>query len=264
MPNDLDFLAAIERESRRFGVCLQTADPEARVPTCPEWSAADLLWHLTEVQLFWAAIVHGRLDSPDAAKALMPGRPEAFSDLLRLYDRASNTLIEDLGACESTTPMWTWFDQDQTAGFVRRRQAHEALIHRLDAEAVTGAATPIDLLLAVDGVDEVLCVMFGEAPPWGAVTPSGGRGVVAAVDTARSWGVGFGRLIGTSPNTGTIFDEAVLTIGNPPTNPEFIVAADAATLDTWLWNRPASNDVQLTGSADGIERFVEVIRGGVQ
>ncbi len=264
MTNDLDFLAAIERESRRFRACLEAAEPAARVPTCPDWNAADLLWHLAEVQLFWAAIVHGRLDSPEAAKAQVPDRPTAFSDLLWLCDQATTTLIGGLAACDPATPMWTWFDEDQTAGFVRRRQAHEALIHRLDAEAVLGAATSIDPLLAVDGVDEVLCVMFGEAPPWAVVTPLGGIGLVTATDVDRSWGVGFGRFIGTSPNTGTVFDENVLTITVPPTDPEFSVVADAATLNTWLWNRPTAGDVQFTGAPDGIGRFTAVIRGGVQ
>jgi len=45
-------------------------------------------------------------------------------------------------------------------GFVRRRQAHEVLIHRLDAELTAGVdASAMDPRLSADGVDELLRVM---------------------------------------------------------------------------------------------------------
>ena len=53
--------------------------------------------------------------------------------------------------------VWSWAN-DQTAGFSYRRQAHEALIHRLDAELAGGERTAIDARLAADGVGEVLGV----------------------------------------------------------------------------------------------------------
>jgi hypothetical protein len=51
------------------------------------------------------------------------------------------TSTEDLqrvlaGAADPET-VWTW-SQNRSVGFVRRRQAHEALIHRRDAELVVG------------------------------------------------------------------------------------------------------------------------------
>ena len=52
------YLAALERETRRARECLADADPAARVPSCPDWSADDLLWHLGgEVQDFWAWVI---------------------------------------------------------------------------------------------------------------------------------------------------------------------------------------------------------------
>lgn len=62
--------------------------------------------------------------------------------------------------------MWTW-SNEQSSSFVLRRQAHEALIHRLDAELVVGDCSPIDPLLAVDGVDEALRLMYCDTPAWG-------------------------------------------------------------------------------------------------
>ena len=71
--------------------------------------------------------------------------------------------------------------------FVRRRQAHEALIHRLDAELVAGDPTPVDRDLASDGVDEVLTIVHGELPSWATFTPDGTVGTVETSDTDRTW-----------------------------------------------------------------------------
>ena len=59
------YLAHLEAESRRFRDVLADCDPAARVPGCPDWDAADLLWHLGgEVQDFWAWVVSHRPRAP--------------------------------------------------------------------------------------------------------------------------------------------------------------------------------------------------------
>ncbi|WP_235738737.1 maleylpyruvate isomerase N-terminal domain-containing protein [Nocardioides alcanivorans] len=63
------YLDHLFHESARFRAVLTDADPEARVPSCPEWNAADLLRHLTEVQYFWARTINHRPDSPTRRSA---------------------------------------------------------------------------------------------------------------------------------------------------------------------------------------------------
>jgi hypothetical protein len=46
--------------------------------------------------------------------------------------------------------------EQQSLGLFLRRQAHEALIHRLDAELTMGERTPMDADINADGVDEAL------------------------------------------------------------------------------------------------------------
>ncbi|MGH3644162.1 MAG: maleylpyruvate isomerase N-terminal domain-containing protein, partial [Mycobacterium sp.] len=53
----MDRLAIIDSESRRLADVLEGVDPDQRCPTCPEWTASDLLWHLTNVHFFWAGIL---------------------------------------------------------------------------------------------------------------------------------------------------------------------------------------------------------------
>ena len=54
------YLDHIRTESARFREVLADCDPSARVPACPDWDAADLLWHLAGVQVFWAKVVRHR------------------------------------------------------------------------------------------------------------------------------------------------------------------------------------------------------------
>ena len=75
----LDRLRVIDGEARRFADVLTPVNPATRVPTCPDWDAADLLWHLTEVHLFWAGILRAdaRTDQPvGAVDAAKPGPPK--------------------------------------------------------------------------------------------------------------------------------------------------------------------------------------------
>ena len=257
----MDYLAHLRVDSDRFANALAACNPAARVPSCPDWTAADLLWHLGEVQLFWGTIVAERLDDPDLADEAKPPRPDDYGELLEFYRRASATLVDALDATPPATAVWTWFDADHSAGFVRRRQAHEAVIHRLDAELTAGDVTEIDPELANDGVAEVFDWMYSGVPAWGQHDRSGARGRVSATDTGSEWFVQLGAFSGTSPNTGTTYtDEGTITRVDPG-EAAFSVTGTARDLDAWLWNRPTLAEVSLDGDHG---RFVEIIRSGVQ
>jgi uncharacterized protein (TIGR03083 family) len=258
----IDFLAHIRAESARFLDALSDTDPAAPVPTCPDWTAADLLWHLAEVQLLWGTIVRDRLDDPDPAEAAKPPRPADYGELSELYREASATLVNALAETADDVAVWTWLDREQTAGFVRRRQAHEALVHRIDAELTAGhPVSDIDRALATDGVLEVLDWMYGGVPDWATHTIDGPVGRVATTDTGAEWFVQLGRWSGHSPNTGKDYtDELTMTLREAGAT-AFTVSGASRDLDAWLWNRPTWQDVALDGDTAGFEA---VIRSGVQ
>jgi uncharacterized protein (TIGR03083 family) len=257
----IDFLAHLLSESARFADVLAGTDPGAPVPSCPEWTAADLLWHLAEVQLLWGTIVRERLADPGPAEAAKPARPDDYGELLRLYGAASSMLADAIAATRDDVPVWTWFAADQSAGFIRRRQAHEALIHRLDAELTAGAVTDVDVDLATDGVAEVLEWMYSGVPEWAEHTIDGPTGAVVTTDTERRWLVRLDRWSGTSPNTArTYVDEPSLTLV-PDGATSFDVSGAARDLDAWLWNRPTLTPVVRNGDCAAFEA---VIRSGVQ
>jgi len=243
-------------ESARFADALAAADPAAPVPTCPEWTAADLLWHLTETQVLWAVVVRDRLAEPGPAQAAKPPRPADHRELVALARDTTAMLAAALDDADDAEPVWTWFPGEHTVGFVRRRQAHEALIHRIDAElAAGGPVSPVDRYLATDGVTEVLHLTCDDTPSWASRVPDGPLGEITTTDTDASWLVRLGRLTGTSPRTGDVWDFAALTWATEGT-PAFSVSGSAADVDAWLWNRAADTAVTRSGDHAAFDALV--------
>jgi uncharacterized protein (TIGR03083 family) len=264
----LDYLAHLERESARFLVALQGAPPDTPVPTCPDWSAEDLLWHLAEVQWFWGEIVRSGTDDPEPVQAAKPARPAGREALAEFYQVASGGLLAALAAADPADAAWTW-SSDHTVGFVRRRQAHEALVHRVDAELAAGLRTPLDPLLAADGVDEALRVMYSGLPEWGTYTPTAGPVRVGATDTTAAWLLTVGRFVGTDPDSGREYDEAVLEIADDPGRGDdvevvAVVSGAAGDLDCHLWNRPPLGPVERDGDPGALAALDVVLAEGIQ
>jgi uncharacterized protein (TIGR03083 family) len=260
----LDFLAHLRSESARFAEAVAAADPSARVPSCPDWDADDLLWHLADVQWFWGTIVAGRLtESPD--DEAHPPRPSERAAIRDFYDASSATLAESLETTADDVPMWTW-SNDHTAGFIRRRQAHEALIHRVDAELTAGTRTPLDPDLSDDGIDEVLRVMYGGVPTWGTFTARPAQTIrFGTTDTGHTWVATLGQFVGTDPDGDTALDVLDLRVADTddgaPTAAE--VRGSAADLDCWLWRRPALGEIERTGDPDVLDAFDATISDGI-
>ena len=260
---ELDYLADIHRESTRFHAVLSTADPGAPVQSCPGWTAEDLLWHLTEVQTFWGSIVRERRQEFGGRGVTKPDVD--YQGLLDGFAAASAALQQALAQTPVDVPVWTWAD-DQTAGFVRRRQAQEVLIHRLDAELLSNATTPLDPTLASDGVDEILTVMYGARPAWTAFAPSGHTGRILATDTGTSWDLRPGRSIGTDPGTGETHDRPAVEVSRPGGNgaASFTVTGSAAQLDAWLWRREVFGEPVISGDPAASELFLAVLASGIR
>src|ERR1700709_2096424 len=63
-----EYLTVLQRANTRFADAAAQAvlahGWTARVPGCPDWTLADLVWHLAEVQNFWAWVVRTRAVDP--------------------------------------------------------------------------------------------------------------------------------------------------------------------------------------------------------
>ncbi|HLN76040.1 MAG TPA: maleylpyruvate isomerase family mycothiol-dependent enzyme [Nocardioidaceae bacterium] len=260
----LDYLAHLREESARFVAVLREAPADGQVPTCPDWQPDDLLWHLGEVQWFWGAIVNDRVTDPESLEH--PDRPPSREELLAFFEESTKALQSALAETDPAEHRWTWSD-DQTVGFIRRRQAHEALIHRVDAELTADLErAPMDPALASDGVDEALRVMFAGCPPWGRLELDDTANLrVRATDTGASWRVTLGRFSGTSPKGKTYTDEPDIEVAATDTGEDVqaTVEGNASDLDCWLWGRPTVEALHRSGDESVHARFQDIVSQGV-
>ena len=241
----LDLLEDIRRESDRFHAVLSSCDPGARVPACPEWDAADLLWHLTDVQWFWTRVITTRPAAPPEDLE-HPARPESYDELLSGFAAQSAALVEALAEAGPDAEAWHW-SAVQTAGTSYRRQAHEALIHRLDAEQTAGQVTPLDPALAADGVLEALDVMYGGEHP--DFVGAGAHVAIGLTDTGDTIVLEPGR-IEAGRHTGP---HLVVRSASAPALAT--VTGTAADVDAWLWHRVPDSAVTFSGSPELLEAF---------
>lgn len=244
------YLDHIRTESARFVAVLEGCPPDARVPSCPDWDAADLLWHLTEVQHSWDHVIRHRPAAPEDYAE--PTRPATYDELLAAFRSTHAAFGEALRAAPPADAAWFWSgDPDhQNVAHLARRQAHEALIHRLDAELAAGRVTALPPALAADGIDEVLDVMYGGLPPWGRFEPREQYAEFRASDTGTSVWVRLGTFSGTTPDgverSGEP-DQHVVT--DPGVAADLLVTGTAGDLDAWLWHRGDEDRVTITGDA---------------
>lgn len=132
--------------------------PQRTVPTCPEWTGADLLAHLTAFASWLRGLYEG---SGDLSSPLPDVSPEAAT---REWDETSTGLLTILRETDPQTAVPNWSTGAQTAAFWLRRCAQDVAIHRWDAARLVNdnpRAVPADI--ALDGIDEYLNVFVSTA-----------------------------------------------------------------------------------------------------
>ena len=152
-------IEAVARESAALADALAAGPRDARVPSCPDWSVADLAEHVGRFTGFWTHVLCEGTGRPKPAAPDPP--PEG--DLGDWYRALSGHLVEELRATPPDIEVWTWKDDEHTPAFVARRAAHELAVHRVDAQLARGSHTPVEAALAADGIDEAL-MLAGVAP----------------------------------------------------------------------------------------------------
>jgi hypothetical protein len=168
---------------------------------------------------------------------------------------------------DAGTACWSWHAEGRSIGWVRRRQAHEALIHRVDAELAAGDRTPLPGDLAADGVDEILRFMLDVHPlqPWAVFEPDGTTAVIALDDGSPSWAMSLGRFRGTSPTSGNTYDLAALElVDDGVADPHAVIRGEAADIDLWLWGRGAVDRLRVEGDPGVADRIRETAAESTQ
>jgi uncharacterized protein (TIGR03083 family) len=162
-------LALIDDRSAALRSAAAAAGLEARVPGCPDWAVADLVAHLGEVHLVWAAdVAAGPASAPPADDVV--GDTTPHGDLLTWSAQATARLIAALTEAGPDRMCWTWWEETgvapNTAGAVARHQVQEAGVHAFDAQQAGGRPEPLPPAVAADGVAEYLTVELPTNGPW--------------------------------------------------------------------------------------------------
>ncbi len=211
------------------------------VPTCPDWTVADLVGHLGGVQGFWTALLDEAAPQ-DAPRPSRPSRPSPPPDpeLLDWFRAGVDVMVAILAPLDPATPQWNWSERDQTIGWVQRRMAHESVMHCWDGCNAVGVAEPIDTEIAVDGIDEFLDVFVGARAE--RITGPVETVHVHVTDGEGEWLLTAG--------------EGSTSLARTHAKGDVAVRGPASDLLLALWSRPRSDQVEIIGDASVLDRLL--------
>jgi len=204
------------------------------------------------VQFYWSLVIESRPADPGEP---VPPRPDTHAGLLAFFDEQSARMLTALGAADPADVAATWKRDDQSVAFIYRRQAHEALIHRLDAELAAGQVTALDPRLAADGVDELLDVMFGGCPDWGTYSPLPHYVRIDLTDVDEQVWVQLGHFDGTDPDGVGHHEDDIRVVEDPSVEPDAVIEGPAGPIDAWLWRRGDDSEIKVHGDKALYDHF---------
>lgn len=233
-----DYLPYLRQEGARFAAALRAADPDARVPTCPQWTLHDLAGHLGGVHEWVCAVVTtGPQERRDGS---------ADGDPADWYERRLTRLIDTLLDLGPEHECWTHQSDNRRCGYWFRRQAHEIAMHRADAELAISGVASYPAELARDGIGEVLDLWLPRIAHHQGPQPLAAPLSLYAVDTGDRWLL--------TPRS----DAAPTAVGPHATGESAVeVRGTAADLLFGLWKRPSSLDI--SGDRPLTEEFLAAV-----
>ncbi|QZZ28233.1 maleylpyruvate isomerase family mycothiol-dependent enzyme [Streptomyces sp. ST1015] len=229
-----DLLRLLDDRSTAFRTAVAAAPRlDVQVPTCPEWTLADLAHHIGEGRRRWATIVQaGPADAPPPpVPAALPKDREAISEWLA---ESTRQLLDALTEAGPDQGCWTWWTASQspaTTGAVARHQLQQLLVHTYDAQLTVGAPHALPAAIAQDGVAEFLTTCCATSSPW----PHTPATLDFRTTDAPAW-----RL--TLSPTG-----AQATTPPPPTPPTASVEGTASEIVLYLHGRTPVTSLKTTG-----------------
>jgi uncharacterized protein (TIGR03083 family) len=242
------WLAALRSEGPAILRTLAEADPTAPVPSCPEWTVADLLGHLVR-QYRWVNghVARGLVTAPE------PARPEgAPTATLADYESAFTDLLATLDILDPEMPAWNPAPQAKKVAFWHRRVANDTAVHRWDAQmAALGLTEPLEAKQAADIVSEVLDTLLPAGSGHGRPDRHG-MVALSAGDVDHTWHIRLRESGGVALlDTDTILDDDDL-------HERVVATGSASDLALALWGRVGLDVLAVSGD----ERLLECLRVG--
>jgi uncharacterized protein (TIGR03083 family) len=225
----------LAEEVERVAGVVAEVPADARVPSCPDWNVGELALHLGRVHRWADGLVGTLADGPQAAA-------DAFEDLgpptAAWLRSGGTTLVGTLRAADPDAAMWAW-GADQHVRFWSRRQLHETLVHRIDAELAGGLVSTASSEVAADAIDELLMNLPMAArfsPKVANLHGDGRRLALVPSDAEEAWTI----TLGTDG----------FAVGARSTTAEATLSGPALALLLVLYRRRALEGSGLTVSGD--------------
>lgn len=222
------FVQAAETHSEGLEKAAVAAGADAPVPSCPGWTMRRLVRHIARVH----SSVAKATNDPSGTDVRGETAPEDWDALLSWWQEQRREL-RTLFSRDPNTPAWLPFpSHPQRLSSWARRMAHEAAIHRLDAElALTEETTEFDPEFAADGIDELLMMLVYQHHDWANDTTDG-TVLVHTNDADRVWAVHMSA--GHPPR-----------FAQQPPEPDVMIEGTADAVYRAVWRRPST--VTITG-----------------
>jgi len=241
------YLDAVRANASLMVDAARRAGAGAPVPTCPEWTVADLAAHQGRVFRWMSAMVEGR--SAEFIHPKTVGELPDGEDPIEWLAAGADRALEVLGQADPDAPVWNWLDRGPgPARFWHRRMAHEVAVHRADAEAAAGRTEPTPVTpaeLASDGIDEYLHLLPLRA---GGDLPAEltGSWHFHTTDAAGEWVV--------------VVGDGGITITREHAKADVAVRGPASDLQYCLYNRRGVDGLEIFGDPARLAAWRERIR----
>ncbi|TSB18231.1 maleylpyruvate isomerase family mycothiol-dependent enzyme [Streptomyces sp. NBC_01525] len=157
------YCAELLAEAEAFRDTVRGADLTATVPTCPDWTLADLVRHVGGAHR-WAGTMVARRATEVVPPADVPGGEGPGDDpdaLDRWLAEGAEETVRALREAGPEAAVWTW-TPERRAGFWSRRMVHETVVHRADAALTAGVPFEVAPEVAADCLEEWF--QLGEVP----------------------------------------------------------------------------------------------------
>ncbi|MDW3217755.1 MAG: maleylpyruvate isomerase N-terminal domain-containing protein [Acidimicrobiales bacterium] len=259
--NDAEAVEWIKQDATEMAALLRAADPTVTVPTCPEWTAADLGSHIAGGFAGWYCYNA----STPAAEWSLEGLMDAFASAganvddhlgnVELLESSVERFLEIVTGPGRELPTWC-FGGREPAHWWLRRAGSELTVHLTDAAAVHGrwsSTSPADSCEAIDEVTgeifsrfpailATMGAMRGEDPAEAPALPVDPVALVAS-DGDRAWTLRRGEDGNAIQERAAANDAAA------------VATATSADLLAWLHGRPTRAPLDVEGPRELVEQW---------
>ncbi|MCC9307169.1 maleylpyruvate isomerase family mycothiol-dependent enzyme [Kitasatospora sp. RB6PN24] len=265
----MDQISHFRRESAAFELAIRRAAEAGTaplVPSCPDWSAADLVLHLGSVhRLVRKVLTAGTTEPPDREDLSFlelpadtagwpePGRPAekpflgpVAASLVDWFAEGAARLAQVFADTPAGAPVWS-YTPSRTAGFWLRVQCIELSIHRWDAERALGEpGSPVEAELAADAVAQNFEEMAKVRRAWRQAQPGAGESYgFRRTDGPQSWSVRF--------------DGDEVRLSQPAGEAAVELAGTASDLLLYLWGRRPAAELAVSGDRALLDRYFTLV-----